>query len=69
MQKLIKIGTSSGITIPAKDLKREGARPGDVLEFTARVVRKGSIDDEQVITTAKKILKEYKQDFKNLSQR
>lgn len=28
-QKVIKIGTSAGVTIPAKDLKRAGLNPGD----------------------------------------
>jgi antitoxin component of MazEF toxin-antitoxin module len=68
-QKIIKIGSSNGITIPTQDLKRENAKAGDVLEFSARVVRKASPDDAEVIAAAKKILKDYKQDFKNLAQR
>jgi len=68
-QKLIKIGSSKGVTIPPKDLERENATTGDMLELTARVVRKANPDDAQVIAAAKKILKDYKEDFKNLAQR
>jgi antitoxin component of MazEF toxin-antitoxin module len=32
-QKVIKIGTSAGVTIPAKDLKRAGIQPGDEIEL------------------------------------
>lgn len=69
IQKVIKIGSSGGVTIPAKELKRQNIAFGDEVEVTVRPVRKTAPGDEQVIDAAKKILKQYKQDFKNLSQR
>lgn len=36
IQTLINIGTSKGITLPAKDLKYEGIETGDELEVIVR---------------------------------
>lgn len=69
IQKVIKIGSSGGVTIPAKELKRNNIAFGDEVEVLVRPVRKISSNDEQVIQTAKKILKKYKTDFKNLAER
>ena len=69
IQKVIKIGSSGGVTIPAKELKRQNIKFGDEVEVFVRPVSKSHPEDSQVIDAAKKILKEYKQDFKNLSQR
>lgn len=69
IQKVIKIGSSGGVTIPAKELKRQNIAFGDEVEVFVRPVRKVNPEDGQVISAAKKILSEYKQDFKNLSQR
>lgn len=69
-QKVIKIGSSAGVTIPAKDLKRNGVRVGDEVKVVIEKIQQGqSSDDEQVIGAAKDILKRYRQDFENLSQR
>lgn len=69
IQKVIKIGSSGGVTIPAKELKRNNIAFGDEVEVLVRPIRKAGSDDEQVIQTAKKILEEYKTDFQNLAQR
>ena len=69
IQKVIKIGSSGGITIPAKELKRQNITFGDEVEVFIRPVRPSSQEDAKVIDAAKKILTDYKQDFKNLSQR
>lgn len=68
-QKVIKIGSSGGVTIPAKELKRQHIAFGDEVEVIVRPIRKVSAEDGQVISTAKKILKQYKQDFKHLAER
>lgn len=68
-QKLIKIGTSRGVTLPAKELRLAGIRDGDEVEV---IVRKKTIDEattQEVIDAANSILQRYKQDFKNLAQR
>ena len=69
IQKIIKIGTSGGVTIPAKDLKRQNISFGDEVEVIVRPLHKVNVEDQHVIDAAKKILEAYKQDFKNLSQR
>lgn len=69
IQKVIKIGTSGGVTIPAKELKRQNISFGDEVEVIVRPIRASSSDDVQVLNTAKKILDDYKQDFQNLAGR
>lgn len=69
IQKIIKIGSSGGVTIPAKELKRENIAFGDEVEVIVRPLNKTSADDQQVVEAAKSILREYKKDFKNLAQR
>lgn len=69
IQKVIKIGSSGGVTIPAKELKRQNIAFGDEVEVIVRPLKASDSDDKKVITAAKKILDDYKQDFQNLAQR
>jgi antitoxin component of MazEF toxin-antitoxin module len=69
IQKIIKIGTSGGVTIPAKELKRQNISFGDEVEVIVRPLRASSSDDKHVLDTAKKTLDVYKQDFRNLANR
>lgn len=69
IQKIIKIGTSGGVTIPAKELKRQNIAFGDEVEVTVRPIHNSVGDDQTVIASAKKILASYKKDFDNLAQR
>lgn len=69
IQKVIKIGTSGGVTIPAKELKRQNISFGDEVEVIVRPLRAHSSEDKHVLSTAKKILADYKQDFQNLAGR
>ena len=68
-QKVIKIGSSGGVTIPAKELKRENIAFGDDVEVIVRPIHNSSSQDQKVIVAAKKILNDYKKDFTNLSKR
>jgi len=68
-QKIIKIGSSVGVTIPAKELKRQNIKFGDEVEIIVRPIRPSSIEDQKVIDVAKSILDGYREDFKNLSKR
>lgn len=68
--KVLKVGTSLAVTIPAKEVKRQNIKAGDEIEEI--YIRKKQVvnkDDQHILDTAKKILKDYKQDFENLSQR
>ena len=69
IQKVIKIGSSGGVTIPAKELKRQNIAFGDEVEVIVRPLRSANSEDQEVVAAAKKILQEYKKDFENLSQR
>ena len=68
-QKIIKIGSSGGVTIPAKELKRQNISIGDEVEVIVRPIRASSSADQKVLAVAKKILDDYKQDFENLADR
>ncbi len=67
-QKIIKVGSSSGVILPAKALKELGVHAGDEIEVTARV-KSAPVTDSEVLQTASAILERYKQDFKNLANR
>jgi bifunctional DNA-binding transcriptional regulator/antitoxin component of YhaV-PrlF toxin-antitoxin module len=69
IQKIIKIGTSGGVTIPAKDLKRQNINFGDEVEVIVRPLHSTSNEDKKVLDAARKVLEEYKQDFQNLAGR
>lgn len=70
IQKVIKIGSSAGVTIPAKDLQYADIHVGDEVEVVIRKKKQSTnVEDAEVISTAKDILKRYHQDFENLSQR
>ncbi len=67
-RKIIKIGSSSGVTIPSSDLKHAGLKEGDEVEVVFR--KKNSTKKSSDITeTAKDILDRYSEDFKNLADR
>lgn len=70
IQKVINIGPSKGVTLPAKDLKYEGIEAGDEIEIIARKRKdSGDASNDEVIEAAKKILHDYRKDFENLAQR
>ncbi len=69
IQKVIKIGTSGGVTIPAKELKRQNIAFGDEVEVIVRPLHNTTATDQAVISAAKKILSAYKKDFTNLAKR
>lgn len=69
IQKVIRIGTSGGVTFPAKELKRQNIAFGDEVQVTIQPVNTVSNKDETVIDAAKKILSTYKKDFDNLANR
>lgn len=68
VQKVIKVGTSGAVTIPAKEMKRQNIKFGSQVEVTIRPVSQ-TASDAEVISAAKNILSEYKNDFQNLAKR
>lgn len=73
IQKVIKIGSSAGVTIPAKDMKYAQIATGDEVEITIRktktAAQTSSVSSDEVIAIAQSILIRYKRDFDNLAQR
>lgn len=70
IQKIVGIGSSDGVTLPAKELKRANLKRGDEVEVTVKPIhQQANNEDQVVIDTAKKILKDYQTDFQKLAQR
>lgn len=65
-QKIIKIGSSAGVTIPAKDLKRLGVSYGDELNISFEVAKKS---DDSIMQDYAKFKKKYHKALKNLASR
>ena len=68
IQKVIKIGSSRGVTLPAKQLRALGVYDGDEIEVT---IRKRTVvaDDDKVLKVANSLLERYKEDFSSLAER
>ena len=69
IKKIIKIGSSGGVTIPAKELKLQNIAFGDEVEVIVRPLKHVNDHDQKVINTAKNINNKYKKDFDNLAKR
>lgn len=68
-QKVIKIGSSGGVTIPAKDMKRAGIRIGDELTLSYEKTETVSQHQTEIVALTQKLITRHKQALKNLSQR
>lgn len=69
IQKVIKIGSSAGVTIPAKDFRHLGVAVGDDVEVVIRPVQSKSVQTEEVVAIAQKLIKRHEKALKNLNQR
>ena len=68
VQKIIKVGNSGAVTIPAKDMRRHDFAVGDEVEVIIRPA-KAAVQADPTLETARQVLREYKQDFQNLAER
>jgi len=68
IQKVIKIGSSRGVTLPAKQLRALGVRDGDEIEVTIRK-RPVAAGSDEVLKVANSLLERYKEDFSHLAKR
>ena len=66
-QTAIKIGDSVGVTLPAKELKRAGVKPGDQLRVPFELIRPASKPDIMQEYDAFKA--QYGETLKNLANR
>lgn len=65
-QKLIKIGTSTGSTFPAKALRELGAKAGDEVIVTIELAEKKS---DRLDAEYEKFKEQYGETLKNLADR
>lgn len=66
-QKIIKIGDSAGVTLPAKALKSAGLQPGDEVHLSFESAHPQSHDD--IMARYEKFKVSYEQTLKNLADR
>ena len=66
-QKIIRIGSSAGITIPKKELKELGLTVGDEVNYTLKAVKKPQHDE--LMQDYQKFVKQYGDTLKNLADR
>ena len=69
VQKVIKIGTSAGVTIPKKQLEELNIGVGDEIEFTITKKTTKPTKHEELLANLDGFMKTYDQDLKNLAQR
>ena len=67
-QKAIKIGTSRGVILPAKELKRLNVGENDELELIVRK-KQDEATNAEVLLVADDIMSRYSDTFKNLANR
>ena len=70
-QKIIKIGSSKGVTIPAKDLKSQGVSNGDEIKLSWEPVTKTKkiVKHKKLLDDLEGFMNTYDQDLKNLANR
>jgi antitoxin component of MazEF toxin-antitoxin module len=68
-QKVIKVGSSLAVTIPAKDVKRLGVKQGDELEITAKTVKKPQKNTDALQKEYETFVAQYGETLKNLKNR
>lgn len=69
IQKIISIGSSEGVTLPARDLDALGLTKGDNVKITFDVVDKPSKENISLIKDYEKFKKQYGTALKNLADR
>lgn len=70
IQKLIKIGTSQGVTLPAKELRKFGSKLGDEVVLRVEPVSpKLDPHTVEVVGIARDLIERHRRALDNLSQR
>lgn len=69
IQKVIKIGSSEGVTLPAKDLDSLGIKRGDNVKVTFEPADKPNDENVSLLKDYEKFKKQYGQALKNLADR
>jgi len=69
IQKVIKVGSSGAVTIPAKEMKRLGITYGDELKVSFEPVDTPPADKVELVTLTQKLIKRHQKALDDLSQR
>ena len=69
IQKVIQIGSSEGVTLPAKDLDALGVKKGDELKVTFEPANAPTEENLETLKDYQKFKKQYASALKNLAQR
>lgn len=69
IQKVIKVGSSAGVTIPAKQLKDLQLEVGDEVKVTIEPIQQPTSEQVELVTLTQKLIKRHENALKNLSQR
>ena len=69
VQKVIKIGSSLGVTIPRKELNELNIMAGDEIEISIRKKSTKAIKHEQLLKNLESFMDTYDQDLKSLAKR
>ena len=69
VQKVIKIGSSLGVTIPKNQVKDLNIVQGDEVEFDIRKKTNKTIKHQKLIKDLEGFMNTYDQDLKNLARR
>ena len=68
IRKIVKIGNSEGVTIPARLMRVHRLQVGDKVDVRIST-QFGDTSDQEVIEAALQVLKRYRIDFTKLSKR
>jgi len=69
VQKVIKIGSSLGVTIPKKEVSELNIVAGDEVEISIRKKSSRFAKHEQLLKDLEDFMSTYNQDLKNLAKR
>lgn len=69
IQKVIKVGSSLAVTIPAKDAHRLHIKQGDELNVSYEKSEPASQHEVEIVELTQKLIKRHEQALKNLNQR
>lgn len=68
VQKVIKIGSSAGVTIPAKQLKELGISIGDEVNISVQAIKKND-NQAELMSEYDAFVAQYGEALKNLAKR
>jgi antitoxin component of MazEF toxin-antitoxin module len=69
IQKVIKIGDSVGVTLPAKDLRHLGVEQGDNIKISFEAIDSTPTDKVELVALTQKLIERHSKALKNLAER